>query len=403
MTNLSKKIFVFLLLLVVFSFIIHIYFPLRADTPPANLSITIPDYNVEEINGFHHATIPDGKLMSVFGKPEIPYYSVSINYEKNYKVQNVEIVERSGMSTDEGLNIPVVITEKETERLLETNEWYPSEDINWSIDENPNDTTTLNISLFPFFYNPSTKQVNFYKKYEIKIDYIYSSIFIDNISSENSESDSGVFINFDVKSTDVKVRDLIAGVTINREDSTLVESLPIKELSEVSGESSVTIKWDNSTGLTGPFYAEAEIRDLSNNILDKKKTYFSCGYSMLTIENYSVTPEKFKTGDYIDISADLLNNGNIPIKADLMVKISDEGNIIKEFTKDSISIENGKRYHLAIEWDTNELQEGRKYLVTILAYYDGGSTDAISKTVSNNQPPKAEFDYEPKRITYSVG
>lgn len=49
---------------------------LAQEKPPSMLNITIPDYEVITEDGEDYVEIPDGDILTVVGKPLVPYYSV---------------------------------------------------------------------------------------------------------------------------------------------------------------------------------------------------------------------------------------------------------------------------------------------------------------------------------------
>jgi len=71
---------------------------LRADEPQSSLEITIPEYEVTLRDGnIAYVSIPGGEvLLAEEGRPRVPYVVKTIDYPSGYRVQDIELSEKSG-------------------------------------------------------------------------------------------------------------------------------------------------------------------------------------------------------------------------------------------------------------------------------------------------------------------
>ncbi|HIE31583.1 MAG TPA: hypothetical protein EYP67_04260, partial [Methanosarcinales archaeon] len=60
-----------------------------AEEAPSSLEIVVPNYAVTTINELDYVEIPDGMSLLVEGKPEVPFYSVYIEYPEGSEIQDV--------------------------------------------------------------------------------------------------------------------------------------------------------------------------------------------------------------------------------------------------------------------------------------------------------------------------
>ncbi len=150
---------------------------LLAETlPPSSIDVTIPDYNVTNVDGIDYVEIPDGLQMLEAGMPQIPYFKVLYEYPKGYRIQDVGLTYQSEPLSATNLTIPnaVLALPGNGATILPQSEsssnWFPSKDFEWAVYEGP-DSTTLAITIYPFHYNPLTKDAKFFKEYSFNVDY----------------------------------------------------------------------------------------------------------------------------------------------------------------------------------------------------------------------------------------
>jgi hypothetical protein len=243
---------------------------------PASLEIIIPDYTVTTTGNLDYVEIPEGEvLVAEEGRPRVPYYIKSIDYPEGYRVQDVILTERSGLVTATGLRLPVVILSQYPESPVEMKEgWYPEEEYDWRLWENLDGSTTLVINLYPFYYNPETTKVVFYRNYRFDIEYVISNIEITALYPDKDIYAPGDQVTIDIRLNNPgEKQDVIVSTLIKQYGSDVtVAGLPLMPLQEVVGNASLTAEWDSSGTEEGYYYAEVTLSDTTGNTLNKKTT-----------------------------------------------------------------------------------------------------------------------------------
>jgi hypothetical protein len=243
---------------------------------PSSLEIIIPDYTVTTTGNVDYVEIPEGEvLVAEEGKPQVPYYIKSIDYPEGYRVQDVILTERSGLVTATGLRLPVVILSQYPELPVEMKEgWYPEEEYDWRLWENLDGSTTLVITLYPFYYNSETTEVVFYRNYRFDIEYVISNIEITALYPDKDIYAPGDQVTIDIRLNNPgEKQDVIVSTLIKQYGSDVtVAGLPLMPLQEVVGNASLTAEWDSSGTEEGYYYAEVTLSDTTGNTLNKKTT-----------------------------------------------------------------------------------------------------------------------------------
>lgn len=291
---------------------------------PSSVEITIPDYIITTMGEQDYVTIPDGELLiEEEGRPKVPYYSKSFVYPKDYRVQDVFLKGRSGLTTTIGLNLPILIQNMSFEPPLEIKgDWYPEPVYSWSIWDNPNGSTTLDITIYPFYYNPKTTQSKFYKNYNFDIEYIQSDTSIMGIYTDKKIYEPGDEITIDMRvknngeSQDVAVKMMIKKYAADH----IIEGFSIKNLENCQDICSYSVIWDSNDIELGTYYVDVTLTDSNGDLLDRKTKmiFFNISTTEVSIESI--------TGGF-GVSAIIENIG--PVDADYIDwSISLEGDLI---------------------------------------------------------------------------
>ena len=260
--------------------------------PPSFLELTIPEYLVDTMGDFDYVEIPGGDiLLEEEGRPRVPYYSTSIVYPKGLQVQNVILRKRSGFMTEENLTLSVV-THEHPELPIEMREgWYPETDFWWKCWENDNGSTNLVVVMYPFYYNPQTTQVKFYRNYEFDIEYAHSDVSITALYTDKVVYDSGdkVTINMWLNNSG-ETHGVVASMVIKEYGTdNIVGGLSLRTLKNCGGICSYSAKWDAHGNDPGSYYVEAIISDISGDLLDKEILRFHIGKPSGEIEIKSIS------------------------------------------------------------------------------------------------------------------
>ena len=398
-----KKIIILSILILAFMIPIHLFkVNLRAETPPSDIKIDIQDPEFEKDEGYDIVSIPDGDMFQTRWKPAIPYYTKVINYPKSYKIQDVIIKERGGLKEFKDLNIPLVnllspSIPDDSKPPDETIGWFPKGDFDWVTNEKGDGSTDLIIHLYPFFYNYETREAKFYKNYELKIDYVYSPVVINYINLDKIafSADEKVNISVEIENGGKDPKDLILASQIIRDDHELIDTLPLKEMNGFKGVGNIDIVWENSKKATGRFYFILEIKDYDGTILDKTLADFQVGVSLVEIKKFDVNKEKFNPFDNLEFLVEIQNKSYKKEDGRIVIRIFDKEKLLKEFSEEFSDLDLEKTYQYKATWDTSDTKKGEKYKAIAFAYYSSKATEILTKDLSTNTPPKADFSYTP--------
>jgi PKD repeat protein len=394
-----------IIILSILAFMISIYLfkvNLRAETPPSEIKIDIPDPEFEKNEGYDIVSIPDGDMFQNRWKPAIPYYTKVINYPKSYKIQDVIIKERDGLKEFKDLNIRLVnllspSIPDDSKPPDETIGWFPKEDFDWVTNEKGDGSTDLIIHLYPFFYNYETREAKFYKNYELKIDYVYSPVVINYINLDKIafSPDEKVNISVEIENGGKDPKDLILASQIIRDNHELIDTLPLKEMNGFKGVGNIDIVWENSKKATGRFYFILEIKDYDGTILDKTLADFQVGVSLVEIKKFDVNKEKFNPFDNLEFLVEIQNKSYKKEDGRIVIRIFDKEKLLKEFSEEFSDLDLEKTYQCKATWNTSDTKKGEKYKAIAFAYYSSKATEILTKDLSTNTPPKADFSYTP--------
>jgi parallel beta-helix repeat protein len=377
----------------------------EASQPPlSSLEVTIPDYEVTTIAGLDYVEIPEGQLLLMTDEPIVPYYVVSVDYAKGYEVQNVVLTERSGLVTATGLNLPTVIEgaggdgSQEPKTMVESmsSGWYPEKQYRWQIIENPDGSTTLLIMMYPFYYNPLTTDVEFYRNYTFEIDYTTSTVEIAALTTDADAYQQGDDILIDLwLNNSGDTQDVIVEAVV-RADSTgeVVDGLLLSTLKGFKGLASFAPHWNSSGIEPGYCFVEVTLKDTSGDVLDRKTERFRLGISSGEITNFTATPEYFDIGDDININMAFNNTGTVNITGTAITKIKNStGYAVEEFRHNVTDLMPSESISFSDTWDTSGAEEG-SYKILGYVLYDSTATSpatVIVTTVPLEKKPDLEI------------
>lgn len=385
------------------------------------VELELPNYNVSTINGFDYVDIPGGQILLVHNQYRAPFYIKTMEIPEGYTIQNVALSNRSGLIETEGLNLPIISLEdmEDTEEMTQDdnstyifsglsfpifNFWYPEEDFRWTIVENGDGSSTLELIVYPFYVNILTKEIKYYTEYEFDIDYVQSFVELSNIHMDNQEVDPneivGIYISLSNSNNSRSSTNVILSAEIRSYvGSQLIDTLESQSLSLRPGRSSTTMYLNTGNLNAGHYVAKVLVSDESDNLLDSKTVGFKVGKKEGEISNISATPLIYHPGEEVTISMSFTNTGSMDIKgaAKIMVKDSSD-EIVAEFLYNFSDLKPDDVITFNEVWETSSVVKD-KYCINGFVFYDGKCeiTQPITVSDRNIQPLTNE-----KRITMEL-
>ncbi|NOZ28117.1 MAG: hypothetical protein GXP39_08715 [Chloroflexi bacterium] len=364
--------------------------------PPSFLEVEVPDYVVHRDafgEGLDDVEIPGGQLWLEPGQLRVPFYTVSVDYPRGYRIQDVGLAERSGLVTDTGLNVPMTpitptVCQCEPQTYAGPVEgWFPGKDYAWEVMENPDGTSTLNITVYAFQYNPLTTDVRFYRRYGFDIAYTVSPATVAELTTDKQEYAPGETVTVETRLDQTEgVQDVVVGAVIRRYGSDeLVDSLFLRTLADLAGAASFSTSWSSEGVAPGVYYVEVTLRDPEGRTLDRRTSTFTLGAPSGAVTRLTATPERFRVGDPIQISMTFANTGPVALDGVAVIRVLNESDeIVREFRHEISDLEPGGTIPFEDVWDTSGLPEGTYRIIGTVAY-ESQTADPVTVVVGTGR------------------
>ncbi len=359
----------------------------------STLQIQVPDYEVTDIDGFDHVDIPGGRLLLGSGKYRIPYWTVSIDYPRGVRVRDVVLTDRSGLTVTTGLHIPTTtVTHQGTNNLARSaipsaveDEWRPDleETYSWTLIENSDGGTTLELGMLPFYYNPASTDVRFYRDFDFEIQTVASTVELVSLTTDQSVYVQGDPVSITlVLSNSVDAQDVIVNAVVKAFPDRPVAGLPLRNLHDVSGMAFWTLEWDSSGIAPGDYYVEVELRNSQGDVIDTDSERFGLGIVSGEVSAINATPGMFEAGETIDVSLVFSNTGSVPITgtAIFQVQPTDSLTITALLTQTVAGLAPASATTIDDTWVTSSTVAGN-YRILGYVMYDAMTTDPRSIVV----------------------
>ncbi|OGN93982.1 MAG: hypothetical protein A2Z75_01935 [Chloroflexi bacterium RBG_13_50_10] len=359
--------------------------------PASSSVVTIPGYEVTQVEGMDYVEIPGGGVLFEVGKPLVPYFQVFYDYPAGYQIQDVVMTGVSQPTATTGLKIPspdfVPLAGNEPSLTVSNTSitgWYPYEAFEWTVFESP-DTTTLAVTIYPFYYNTQTTEAKFYESFSFDIKYTVSEVEINKLATDKDVYEPGeqVAVDFELKNAGTAAKDVVVSTAIKEESSgDVVSSLPLRTLKSLLGKASYSTTWNSSGFEPGYYIVNAELKDVQGNLLDSKTGSFRIGVSLGEITEFAATPEQFNSGDGVRVSVTFNNLGQTSLSGIALIRVEDKsGEIVQEFAHEFTDLAPSQVVTFDDIWDTSDVKEGA-FTINGFVLYDGKSTDLVTVAVN---------------------
>lgn len=371
-----------LILMLLFSFMLSV--------PADTIEIDIPMYTVTESEGYDVISIPNGSSISIPGYPILPYYIVHSWHSSEYEIQDVTLIEKSGLIEQKGFNIEQYelqwgSTSNETNSENVSVGWFPDQEFIWRTDENANDTTTLSLLIFPFFYNRSSLESKFYSHYRFQVNYVHSTVTIISLYTNQNvfELNENVTVNLEIQSSDGKPKDLIISGEV-KQNGKHIDYLTLKKLKDFQTMGGVSIDWDAQDVTWGIYELFVQIQDKNGTIYDRDVISFSLGKPSINITELVVHNNNFTIGDIVSFSAQIENMGDIKLSGTCIIEIhsSDDKIEIFQFPFQNLSAQHKEIFEST--WDSSSAIPNESYSLIGYVTHIGGSSQ-LEKVEMNVQ------------------
>ncbi len=373
----------------------------RAQEPPATITLTVPDYHVAKGMDVDIVTIPGGSLLCAEeGRPLVPYFYTDVEYPAGFRVQAVTMKRRSEPKSDSGIRLG--FTQIDTAPLPERSKKltpYPEKDFDWRTWYKPDGSTRLVVLVYPFRYEPKTTRVQFFKEYEFDVRYVKSDVRLGAVRLDSLVFDPGAEVRATVR---VENRAPGAELTLAPEIRRAFDDRLVKALTTVklSGDSAV-VAWRSGKAAAGQYALVVRLQDKAGDELDRKKAEFRVGRPAGELTSFTAEPAHFKLGDTLRLALGFRNTGTCDVAGDFVFRIVRADSVKAEFTRPLAALKPGRSVTARGNFATGGLAKGAVYYAVGSAQFDGGASPPRSAMFSTNLMPKAAFQVTPE--TAKVG
>ena len=246
------------------------------------IEVSIPDYLVEPVGENDHVTIPDGDLVFEQGRPSVPYYAVTRHLPAGTLVQDVRLVERGDLQTTDGLVLPLANCVPDLEGYVATEAvptfagWFPTKPHDWNVIPNGDGSSTLQLRVYPFFYNSTTTEARFWQQFTFALETVASPLEVRALWTDRAIYEVGqtVTVGLKVESTGEPADAVVDAVVRRYGTDEKLAGLLLESLDALTGAASFTSAWDSANAAPGICYVDVIIADLTGRILDRRTALF---------------------------------------------------------------------------------------------------------------------------------
>jgi hypothetical protein len=242
------------------------------------VDVNVPDYEVERVGELDYVTIPGGDLVFEQGRPQVPYYVVTEAVPAGTIVQDVSLVERTGLATTEGLVLPLVNCTPDLDGYEVTPAvptfagWFPTQTYDWKVIRNGDGSSTLHLQVYPFFYNSVTTAAQFSSQFTLAVETVASPVRIWNLGTDKSVYEVGetVAVALRLESVGDPVDVVVDAVVRRYGTDERLAGLLLNRLDALMGVATFAPEWDSAGVEPGLCYVDVTAADMTGRILDRR-------------------------------------------------------------------------------------------------------------------------------------
>jgi hypothetical protein len=365
-----------------------------AAEPITSVSVIVPAYEVTStLSGEHLVRIPgegSGMLLEE-GQSIVPVFYKEIAYAPGYRVQDVLLTARAGLTTTKGLSITMTSVATDSVSTAAASPgangegWHPALEqvFDWSVRENPDGSSTLVIKMYPFYYHAATGDAKFYRNYSFDIHVVSSTVAIEELTTDEAAYPQGDEVLIDLLlNNSGDAQDVIVDAQVQTQMGETVDGLLLRSLKALTGTASFSPRWDSTGFAPGYYRVEAQVRDGAGNVLDRKMEQFRLGIVSGEVTALTATPSFFDVGETISTSLTFSNTGTVAITGTARVEIQDdEGETVETFAHAVTNQAPSEAVTFENQWNTSGAEEGA-YSVIGYVLYDAKATEIEMVTVN---------------------
>ncbi len=337
------------------------------DGPIGPISLTLPDYAVTtDEEGFDHLTLPDGSEWLSPTEYIVPLWKTTYTYPQGQRVQDVALTLQSGLVVTTGLHLPIYVpaidcdcaapTAAPLQATAPITGFYPkfAQDYEWRVSENPDGTSTLELSIYPFTYNPDTTDARFYQEWNFNVD-----VFTTTVSIVDLQPTQVTYLLTETVAATLVVDNsgaeqmLIVQPTVKSLSEDVETALPLRALHAITGTSMLDLVI-TETLPAGDYYLDVTLLDMEGHVLDTEVTEFTVGVTAGEVTSLTATPTSFDPGDDIALTMTFQNTGDVTLNGVAVIRVESGDGVTQtaEFTHTLAALLPGATANFNDVWDS---------------------------------------------------
>jgi hypothetical protein len=346
--------------------------------PLSSLHVDIPDYEVFSTDGVDHVSISDQPELFYPGYPTVPVFLSQVHFPPGYDIQDVVLDQRTAGVTSNGLVLSVasaaVMRAEGTPASYQnrsSDNWWPPVTSDWEVVQLPDESSMLNITIYPFSYNTQTTDFIYYQDYDFLIDYTTNAVSFNRLVLEQPNYDPGdtVRVNCYILSTNSQPMDVTLKTQILTNGNVIAENLGLRSLDNMQALSSCVIEWDSSGFPANDYGLEVELLAPDQTILARDTLEFTLGQAACRVGDFTIAPADYKYGDDVAIDVQVDNIGSKTLDGTLVVLVMDaDGNHCHDFRYDFESLSAGQSLVHQFDWTDADLVSRNCSIFTYVLY-----------------------------------
>ncbi|MBN2394333.1 MAG: DNRLRE domain-containing protein [Anaerolineae bacterium] len=352
--------------------------PTVPNGPVGAIQVEVPDFVVTtDEAGVDYVEIPEGgDWLSPTGYI-VPSWKVTYTYHQGQRVQDVVLTAQSGLTVVTGLNIPTYTPEldcdcfaPEMTALQSTTaitSWYPQfeQPYAWSILENPDGTSELELRIYPFTYNPATTNARFFKDWSFDVDVFTTTVDILSLGVPQGIYPLAETVTATlVVQNDGAVQPVVVRPVVTAFDDEVSTVLPLRTLHEVTGTATLDLAI-TETLAAGDYALHVTLADMDGHVLDTEVAEFTVGVVAGEVTSLTAEPALFVPGDDVDIAMTFHNTGDVTLDGVAVIRVQSSDGVTQtaEFTHTLGALAPGATANFDDVWDsTGALSETYRVL-----------------------------------------
>jgi len=385
--------------------------------PPTEIELVLPDYVVTTTEvGTDYVAFPgeEGGTYEEEGQPIVPTYIHRVAFGPEFKIRDVTLEERGGIETETGLSLRIASfaesdgTPFPSRSPAKESSTFPPPEARytWRAEEQLDGSHVLILSVFPFYYDSATTQVEFYRNHAFSVSWNRSSTAITRIVQDEDVFALGDSITGTIDINHASGESVEATLEVDLLDDTtgaVVESTDPQPFG--LGEGTTSVDFGVALEATEPTVYLLRARLTSTgDLLDEATARVRVGRVSAIGEALAVTPDAadgFEVGQLVTASAWFENTCDSPLTGLTRFRIVDAatGATVHENTE-GVRLESGDTHRAETVWDTSSVGEGT-FRISAVLEFDGVSTDPMTADLFTLRDMAITLATD--RLVYDVG